>query len=411
MSKTKRPRDNGTEAAQGTSPLDPHRSMAGHTLDEKNSLDKPVQRPNGQHAMHMTGMPSSSTRVESLPHQRYRTTDRPGILDGIPSCSNAHATLGRRTGAHGPDARWCLVTLIGSAYLTSSLNPTRVIGRPAIYAILDECSELIAGIAFSLSERDQMGLLLAIQNATADKVQFCAQHGITITPDSWPVAHLPRELYIAPDGWSEWVTSNIQALLNVLRVNVTFGLGRSVEKTPRIERCIQSLDTALAIERGRHTTRGGPSNRSPAMLNQIQFQRLSILSALRYNTQHTIPKRSLDADMLADGVQPHPLDVWNWAVRNRARHLHVADHDTVRLALFPIPSSSAPTSPPHLPNRIYDIAPCQPDVFIVRDRTDASTIRGLRTIKRPDRSEPTPPVILTGDDTSTGERRRPIRKE
>ncbi len=104
-------------------------------------------------------------------------------------------------------------------------------------------------------------------------------------------------------------------------------------------------------------------------------------------------------------------NVWNWVVCNRESYLNVADHDTVRLALFPTSSGSAPTSPPHFPHRTRITDPYDLDLFIVRGRTGTSTVNKSRPTKMPDRSEATPHVVLTDDDMSTGERREATKEE
>jgi putative transposase len=43
----------------------------------------------------------------------------------------------------------------------------------------------------------------------------------------------------------------------------------------------------------------------------------------------------LDAEMIADHVEPYPLDLWHWGVQNRVGHLRATLPDIVRLNLLP----------------------------------------------------------------------------
>src|SRR5699024_11573469 len=83
----------------------------------------------------------------------------------------------------------------------------KVIGRPAIYAVLDVYSRIITGLYVGLEGPSWIGAMMALDNMVADKVEFCKQYGIDITPEQWPTHHLP-EIIIAEDRKSTRLNSS-----------------------------------------------------------------------------------------------------------------------------------------------------------------------------------------------------------
>ena len=78
-------------------------------------------------------------------------------------------------------------------YLVSRFDRSSVIGRPYIYLAVDTATQLIVGTYVGL-EGGELAVLKTLENAAMDKVQFCQQYGIEITPEQWPACGLPTEI-------------------------------------------------------------------------------------------------------------------------------------------------------------------------------------------------------------------------
>jgi putative transposase len=81
--------------------------------------------------------------------------------------------------------------------------------------------------------------------------------------------------------------------------------------------------------------RGQPDYRLDARLNIHQLTTLLIRGALYHNQHHRLTDYPLNKQMLADGVEPYPLDLWNWGIQNRSGHLRSLPPDFIRLNLLP----------------------------------------------------------------------------
>ncbi len=78
-------------------------------------------------------------------------------------------------------------------YLVSRQDRSIVVGRPYIYLAVDTATHLIAGVYIGFS-CDETAVMACIEQATMDKVEYCARYGIEITPEQWPSVGMPTEI-------------------------------------------------------------------------------------------------------------------------------------------------------------------------------------------------------------------------
>lgn len=80
--------------------------------------------------------------------------------------------------------------------------------------------------------------------------------------------------------------------------------------------------------------RGDKDYRLDAVLDLHEFRKLLIHLILHYNYCHWLSEYPMDKFMIADGVEPYPVDLWQWGVENRGRP-RVSTPEIVRLNLLP----------------------------------------------------------------------------
>lgn len=238
--------------------------------------------------------------------------------------------------AFGPGSLNQIDATLGDIYLVSSLDPSRIIGRPVIYIVIDVFSRLIVGLSVNLEGPSWLGAMLALENTTADKVAFCAEYGITITEDEWPSHHLPERI-LGDRGEIEGY--NADTLVNALNIRVANTAPyRSdwkgiVEQNFRLSnnKLIHWLPGAVYPKR----EKGGPDYRLDACLTLHQFRQLMIRCVLHHNNYHRMDWYRMDEFMITDHVEPYPIELWRWGMQNRVGHLRTMASDIVRLNLLP----------------------------------------------------------------------------
>ncbi|MBV9927744.1 MAG: DDE-type integrase/transposase/recombinase [Acidobacteria bacterium] len=249
---------------------------------------------------------------------------------------SGRAILGDSTQmAFGPGSVYQIDATVADVYLVSSLDRSRIIGRPVVHYVKDLYSRVWAGFSVTLEGPNWTGAMLAVEHAASDKVAFCAEYEITIEEADWPSRHLPESI-VADRGELEGY--NADHIVNAFNIRVQNTPPYRAEMKGMIE---QHVD--ICNERATHWVpgavrrreRGDRDYRLDAALDIHEFRKLMALCALDYNRNHLLNGYRLDKDMIADHVEPTPLNLWNWGVRNRSGHLRKVDPDTLRLNLLP----------------------------------------------------------------------------
>jgi putative transposase len=220
--------------------------------------------------------------------------------------------------------------------LVSTLNPNHIIGRPWVYAIIDSFSRMIVGISVRLESEGWLGMRLALENVVANKPVYCARYGFEITEAIWPTC-----------SFGEEITGDRGPLEGKQADNIPKSIG------PRVSLCapyradwkgiVEQLFNRLnilvfhglpgAVEAPRE--RGDRDTRLDATLNIHDITEAVITAALYYNTRREMSWYPLDADMIADGVRPIPLNLYYWGLENRGGTPTKNNADEVRVALLP----------------------------------------------------------------------------
>lgn len=237
---------------------------------------------------------------------------------------------------NGPGTRFQIDATIADIYLVSSLDVNKVIGRPVIYAVLDVYSRIITGLYVGLEGPSWIGAMMALDNMVADKVEFCMQYGINITPEQWPTHHLP-EIIIADRG--EFEGYSVENLINNLNIKIENTTAYRGDLKGIVERKFRTLNGKVkqkapgAIQK-EYRERGDQDYRLNSTLNLKEFTSLVITMVLHHNKK-IIDKYPIEKEMVADGLVPTPINLWNWGIQNRKGRLRTVDRNILRLNVLP----------------------------------------------------------------------------
>lgn len=247
------------------------------------------------------------------------------------------AILGHSTQlAFGPGSEFQVDATIGDLYLVSVLDRSRIIGRPVIYFISDVFSRMVVGLSVSLEGPSWAGAMLALGNLVADKVEFCKQHGIDITPEAWPCHYLPDQL-IADRGEFEGFSAD--TLVNSLGIQLSNTPPYRPDWKGIVEQNFNLVNKQLIHwlpgATYPHRGRGDKDYRLDACLTLPEFRQLMIWCVLTHNQSHRLRDYPLTAAMIQDHVEPYPLDLWNWGIVNQTGRLRTLPIETMRLNVLP----------------------------------------------------------------------------
>ncbi|MDZ8070950.1 MAG: transposase family protein [Nostoc sp. DedQUE08] len=220
-----------------------------------------------------------------------------------------------------PGALWQIDSTIADIYLVSSLDRSRIIGRPVLYLIVDIFSRSIVGFSATLEGPSWLGASLALENATTDKVKFCQEFGITITTEDWHCNHLCK--LIQNDRGSEYLSSNARQALKSLGIEISPTPPYRPDWKPCVERMFRLInDEVIHFQPGavyKPRERGDQDYRLDASYTLDEFRVIMIKLILYYNNYHRLNEYPMTKHMIEDHVEPFPLELWEWGIRNYGR--------------------------------------------------------------------------------------------
>jgi hypothetical protein len=238
--------------------------------------------------------------------------------------------------APGPGALYQIDCTLADVYLVSRRNARHVLGRPVICAIIDVFSRMIVGVAVRFESEGWLVIQLALENATADKVAFCAKYDIEIAKWMWPVA-----------GLCDHITGDRGPMESYNADNLAEGLNINVSNTPPYRadwkgiieqlfrlmniRVIHQLPGAVDPD----FERGDEDYRLKATMDIYEFTQIIIAAVLYHNTEHRMDWYEMDKDMIADEVAPYPLNLYFWGIENRSGRQRERDPESIRINLLP----------------------------------------------------------------------------
>ena len=200
---------------------------------------------------------------------------------------------------------------------------------------------MVTGMYVGLEGPSWTGAMMALANTVADKVEFCEEYGIAITQEQWPCRHLP-ETILADRGEMEGTA--VETLIHALKVNVENAAPYRPDWKGAVERFFRTIHDRVRPEAPGfilpdYRKRGERDYRLDATMTLKDFTQLVIGIVLLHN-EEVLSSYECDAQMVADGVIPAPVELWNWGLKKRSGSLHVIPDDIVRLHLLPTSKAS-----------------------------------------------------------------------
>lgn len=256
--------------------------------------------------------------------------------------------------AFGPGSVYQIDATIGDIYLVSSLDRTKIVGRPVIYVVIDVFSRLIVGMSVLLEGPSWYGAMLALDNVVEDKVAYCAKHGITIQPDEWKGNALPERI-LGDRG--ELEGSSVESLTNSFGIIVQNTAPYRADWKSIVERHFGiATEKFIKYSPGgviKARERGDKDYRLDAIYTLHEFESLVIAHILNYNEAHELKYYRKNEFQIADRVERFPNALWDWGMENRTGHLPVYQRDIVRLNLLPREEVSVTEHGIHFSQQLY----------------------------------------------------------
>jgi putative transposase len=193
----------------------------------------------------------------------------------------------------------------------------------------------VVGFHICLRGPSWAGAAIAIANAATDKVLFCARYGIVLEAWEWPCHHV-GESYQGDRG--EMIADASDSLVIDYNLSIANCPPYRPDWKAIVERYFRTTnETVLHWLPGDTLKRdfGNPDNRLNATLDIKQLTKLIIISTLEHNKYHEIKEYPMGRDMIAAGVRPIPMELWQWGIKNRVGRLREESRESLICKLLP----------------------------------------------------------------------------
>jgi len=318
-----------------------HSFKAAYELMVKDFYTQPVKQPDGTTKLELL----DACEIPTLRQFRYWYSKSYNIKEKISSRKgqsqydlNYRPVLGKSdTDITSPGAQYQIDATVGDIYLVSQFNRTNIIGRPIIYFVVDVFSRMIAGLYVGLEGPSWTGAMMALANAAADKVAFCQSYGINISQYQWPCHYIPDTI-LADRG--EMESKSVETLINALNIRVDNTPAFRADMKGVVEQFFKVVNTKTTVFLPGHvkpdmTQRGGKDYRLDAKLDIRQFTKVIIQCVINHNNDHFLNGYERSEGMIADGVEPIPIKLWEWGISHCSGVLRTVAEDTIKLCLMP----------------------------------------------------------------------------
>lgn len=226
---------------------------------------------------------------------------------------------------------------VADVYLRSRYRPDLIIGKPVMYIVVDVFSHMIVGLYIGLEGPSYIGAMMAIQNTGSSKVDYCRRFGIEISEKDWPCMYLPEQ-FTADRG--ELLSKNNVNLTDGLNIDIEYAAPYRADWKPIVESCFNLCNKRVIHTRTpgavslKMNERGMRDNRLDAVLTIDDFTKIMIGLALLHNKSNYLKRYPLTEEMIADGIKPIPLELWNWGIR-KGGALQFEDEESLKRKLLP----------------------------------------------------------------------------
>jgi len=240
--------------------------------------------------------------------------------------------------ANRPGARFQIDATIADVFLVSKYNRSWIIGRPVIYVIIDVFSRMVVGVYVGLEGPSWIGAMMALANAAADKVAFCKEYGMNITPEEWPCHFMP-EAILGDRG--ELLGMPIEeGFIPNLHVRIENAAAYRADWKGLVEQFFATIHGHVEPFVPGYIDvdfrqRGARDYRLDCKLDIDQFTEIVLLIIRLHNNEHPLSTYNRDPAMIADDVPCIPIELWKWGIINRSGQLRSFNEDIVKLNLMP----------------------------------------------------------------------------
>lgn len=196
--------------------------------------------------------------------------------------------------------------------LISEIDPSKVVGRPIVHAMVDVYSRMITAISVSLDNNSVLGFTNCLLNLGEDNKQLCRRFGLEIKEGLWDINVLPNR--IRSDRGVEYRSYEVKRICNELNITLELtppAMGSLKGQVEQLFHQYHSFQNDLLEGKGLITKRHDSNHHKHAVLTLEDIWVFVINQTIAHNMR-VLKDYPLTKDMIQRGVHPVPLEIWKY---------------------------------------------------------------------------------------------------
>lgn len=153
----------------------------------------------------VTHTSAKARRVCKTSKREYRNNERMLVSDNL-------------LNVHGPGDLFEMDEVEMDVSIVSEVDPTKVIGRPIVHAMVDVYSRMITAVSVSLENNSVLGFTNCLLNLGEDNKQLCRRYGLELKDGLWDINVLSNRL--RSDRGSEYRSKEVKRICNELNITL-----------------------------------------------------------------------------------------------------------------------------------------------------------------------------------------------
>lgn len=210
--------------------------------------------------------------------------------------------------------------------LVSSIDQTKVVGRPILYMMVDIYSHCIVAFSVSFENNSIIGLSNLMVNLFESKDEFLKKHNVSnFDLNLWPSNFIPNE--IRCDRGSDFESNEFDRMCKDLGINLSFEPGATGSMKGSVEQSFRLYHQTFKAElekKGVIQKRYDSNHKKEACLTMEEMIKLTILFVAYHNGKYS-KSFKLTPPMVRTGVVKTPVSIWNYGVEYIGRQHDVPE--------------------------------------------------------------------------------------
>ena len=247
----------------------------------------------------VTHTSAKARRVCKISKREYRNNERMLVSDNL-------------LNVHGPGDLFEMDEVEMDVSIVSEVDPTKVIGRPIVHAMVDVYSRMITAVSVSLENNSVLGFTNCLLNLGEDNKQLCRRYGLELKDGLWDINVLPNRL--RSDRGSEYRSKEVKRICNELNITLELvppAMGSLKGQVEQLFHQYHSVQNDLLEGRGLITQRYDSNHHRHAVLTLDDIWVFVINQTIAHNMM-TMSQYPMTKDMLEKSVHPIPLELWDY---------------------------------------------------------------------------------------------------